>query len=1814
MQIALLFRRSRSFDFFAYRNTAVRALTTILFALLFALAAVAAEDCTEEQEPNDRPEDAQTFTNAFCVDGSISDSNQAIFSWTVDTEASKRPWLVELSGPEGQETRLQIHRLEEPGDANNPAVIGPELAALVTPAGSNTVQRANFFITPGTWMIGVSTSAGAGGAYHVSFNSTAALSDGVSADNSSAETALPVAAEFNLQSILEKSDSWFNWQLSGIDARKRWTLTATAPIGASVGLDLQTSDGKPILAATQIKEGRLELPDIGLPPGTYRVHLKSEEAQAYPFALFSASQGPRSPGREEEPNDNVLSARPLTLGQPMTGRISQPGDVDTYVLPAAAAGQLLNIQLGGESKAIKRLCMSGADGSLLQCREGVMPNLTDIVVTEANRYFIVTGGPSPDATYDLIARVAGQATADAESEPNDTGEQADRLAEPNMRGRFAGEDADFFRFTVSDNKLRKFQLTGEAAASMEVTDLNGVASARVERRADAAGKPTSDPLQLADLALAPGEYLLIVKGRDGDYVIASEAVQAAEKAGPPPEREPNDELDQAQALEQDGPITGTLSTDSDIDQYRISLRTPQAIAIHLDTNESCPVEFSLNWTSWSGKRAITTVRGKGFVYPARLEAGDYIIALQQKAPCATPGAYAVWYDAMPDLGDVGDIEPNDYFGSARPLSPELKVAGTVGQFEDEDWFRLPLVENDVTVTIIPTGDVEITLTDGKATSSFQLSQPTEIASGDKGERVQGTVPAGAAAAIRVKGRGNYTLAVVMGDGSGPSASKSDQAPGPQDISPRPSSEDGSLKLQLAFESTQAAAYWHRGQRIQGKLTLVNGASKPMEASLSATALQPGWQLKLPEKATVGANETATIPVTLEIPPDAFAARSVRVAVLVKSGALLLASTNVDFAVGIAAPPIGDHLMFALPDELLGGFNAAWNALGGTITEPDPGGDEDTLVNINDGLGSNAGYIVDAAKLPRTITVHFGGDKTWPVRGMTINPQTPGVPPTEYIGNFELLLSADGTKFERVLTGVVSTEPREQPFVLPQAINAKAAQLRILSNHDGNLGNVALSEWKVIVDPKVSVGSGLDLADTLRGGHIVWSDPLISDETRIIKGVLEAGGKGPVVSTPAGVAPHFTVGFHEDRAARISELEWIDTEPELEASTFPSVIVEASTETPLGPWKALGEWKLDATTPSIKTFDSPVWARFLRFTSTQAAGEGGEKMQFPTKLRVTESANDDHYRSILGEWGQYATESSYEKNLPAPAAAKPESDDNDTREKAETLHLEQLVSGRVEIGRDVDWYKIAQPEGLDLLTIELGGEPTIGAEITLTDEAGKPVSLIENSGTPRKAELQARVDGNKTYYLQVVQPPHTVMIAYDTSASLLAFIPIIHNALEVFAAGVNAGQEAVNFMPFDSPAMLPDFTDQQAILKQALANDDRASTTSGLEGTSIAAMRALSNRRGTRALLVVTDAASSTTGAVTDMWRMIDQTRPRIFAAHIGSLDDPLREKQTMQDLSLANGGHYASSRSQSELDVAFERVAAWLRRPASYTLIAKAGKAAPPEPGQLVVASTLTPPTNGEVAAVVQEGGNALEIVLDASGSMLKRMDGRRRIEIARASLGKLVTAELKPDDPVALRVFGHDRPGSCETALALPLGPLDPTAMTEVVNGIVPQNLAKTPIAASLREVANDLQEATGNKTVILLTDGEETCGGDPRAEISALASRNIQVRVNIVGFAVDDPALKREFQEWARIGGGRYFDAANANDLDDAIKAATELPYTVYDSSGNVAAQGSVDGSAIAIPAGHYRVEIASTPPQIFTDVMIKEKEVTKLNASKI
>lgn len=241
----------------------------------------------------------------------------------------------------------------------------------------------------------------------------------------------------------------------------------------------------------------------------------------------------------------------------------------------------------------------------------------------------------------------------------------------------------------------------------------------------------------------------------------------------------------------------------------------------------------------------------------------------------------------------------------------------------------------------------------------------------------------------------------------------------------------------------------------------------------------------------------------------------------------------------------------------------------------------------------------------------------------------------------------------------------------------------------------------------------------------------------------------------------------------------------------------------------------------------------------------------------------------------------------------------------------------------------------------------------------------------------------------------------------------------------------------------------------------------------------------------------------------------------------------------------------------------------------------------------VTPsPLPGALRVVAAEGAagtgapGAVELILDASGSMLQRLNGQRRIEIARDTLTQLVTEVLPAGTPYALRVFGHRRPDACDTELLAPLAPLEPGAAARALGGVQARNLAKTPIAASLARVADDLAGVEGPALVILVTDGEETCGGDPAAAIQALRQAGFEVRVNIVGFAIDEFALREQFARWAELGGGAYFDAQSAKALAAALRQSLQVPFTVFDPAGRRVASGIVDGEALELPAGEYRL----------------------------
>ena len=84
------------------------------------------------------------------------------------------------------------------------------------------------------------------------------------------------------------------------------------------------------------------------------------------------------------------------------------------------------------------------------------------------------------------------------------------------------------------------------------------------------------------------------------------------------------------------------------------------------------------------------------------------------------------------------------------------------------------------------------------------------------------------------------------------------------------------------------------------------------------------------------------------------------------------------------------------------------------------------------------------------------------------------------------------------------------------------------------------------------------------------------------------------------------------------------------------------------------------------------------------------------------------------------------------------------------------------------------------------------------------------------------------------------------------------------------------------------------------------------------------------------------------------------------------------------------------------------------------------------------------------------------------------------------------------------------------------------------------TPITYVIKLVAEDLaKEDAKPRTVILVSDGKETCEGDPCATATALAEADASLVVHTIGFAVDT-AAKYQLQCIARVARGRYLTPA--------------------------------------------------------------------------
>lgn len=187
--------------------------------------------------------------------------------------------------------------------------------------------------------------------------------------------------------------------------------------------------------------------------------------------------------------------------------------------------------------------------------------------------------------------------------------------------------------------------------------------------------------------------------------------------------------------------------------------------------------------------------------------------------------------------------------------------------------------------------------------------------------------------------------------------------------------------------------------------------------------------------------------------------------------------------------------------------------------------------------------------------------------------------------------------------------------------------------------------------------------------------------------------------------------------------------------------------------------------------------------------------------------------------------------------------------------------------------------------------------------------------------------------------------------------------------------------------------------------------------------------------------------------------------------------------------------------------------------------------------------------------------IYDASGSMWGEMGSSTKMQIAAEVLGKAVDG-LSDDQPIGLVAYGHRTKGDCEDVeFLVNVGSGTKAAVNKAVAGIKP--LGKTPLAYSALQVIDHLKTSGTKATMILITDGIESCGGNICDVIKAAKAEGIDFRLHIIGFGLKGEDTGQLVCA-AEAGDGKYFNAEDAADLGDVLTEATTT--TVDDPDGNV------------------------------------------------
>ena len=1605
----------------------------------------------------------------------------------------------------------------------------------------------------------------------------------------------------NSPNSLELGESFSGHLLKGDRDHLAFDLQADMHLDLSIAVEssgkfsielLRSSDKKETLLLRRKSDNQGFKEDaLALAKGRYLLVLKREDARdaPIPYSVLLTDGAPQRPNREVEPNDTPDTAMPL----PDSLRVSAtatPDDMDVYQfsVPDDKAEHLWRVFTVGA----KRIQLKDSEATIADIQATGRRSMVDALALTPGEYLVTVRA---EGDYMLRVMDLGPRPSDFEGEPNNKAADGQRLEfGSGVRGGFTDQkDIDYYLFRLDAASSIEIKIHPAGDGRMDVKLFRG----RHQPGKRIMFEPGDAPYTFQS-NLPAGDWALAVRALDPSvqetYEVSVERLPALSGS------EPDDTPLDAMKLPRDGDFADSVGAFDDADQVFIPLPKGEGQAALVCNSASKRNPGLWRLYNWSDSSKITDVRQGIAIFSYGPELGGAVRLGMDGTEWKIPYDCSMRFPPIAAPPPVTSVSLNDPEPSADgeltlTLAHGETRRATINAEGPEPRFALDLEDGDMAfvscrdgngATLAPSSRVW-NITGAKAPTKDLLGdlraivseiEPMIVLSRTYATRLtEGVLPLDIDCTLY--GVNDLSRPTDMGppaefrlfettvqNGADETASPAKPPPpGLEALIMRETPDkqaEGDLPVTISLGTMpELAAFSEAGQRFTVQATVTSEADAVLPITVLFNITGEGWRIAANREVfDLAPGTSKTVTAEISAPPWLAPSLSPSLVVRADSGAAFNAVLS-ELSISPSAVPLQPFTHWEAPEALRGGLNVLHYKLGARLIDWDGKVPDERMQKVESGLHDGLAPHIPSINIPVegiTFRLAAGAD----IAGVMIQLRsTTG--PEKWPAEVEVFLPEGESGWRRIATKALKSIHAPQYLVFDQAVNTDRLRF-VFPRCNFKCNQAWVQEIQVIAVP----GSHpedlppINAADPELGGHVVWANHNLSGNWNdgLLIAVPSASNPGWSSSAPILQA---TVAFHQNRAALLQALNWVG-DPD-DTARIAEAQVEASVVGPNGPWTALGRLPapLLGEDRSTLAFDPPIWARYLRLSfettpkETRFGPDAIEAIEVPG-TSVVSLWEDDQPRAA------YEAANQIKPTVPVAPVGGP------TRETAVSLPLVTPVQSSVVIERNEDWWLLQVPEGRPY-------------GLRLEFESSRPLVVAELLNAQNQAVALEPVDGEKVleailvpgeYALRIYEPPRSVVISWDTSGSVSHYIPRTLAAVRTWGRSLQPGRDALQLLPFGPDGfLLEEWAESPESLEPVLRNLPEEKSSASEVAMQIAS-EALSGRRGARGIVIMTDAE---TGMNPKLWPKMLEAMPRVVALSVDS--NSRQNAAVMMDWANVNGGLFQRVVGPLGLADSLDLANALFRAPKAYSMTATLEELVEVE-GE---ASLTISPALDAASAV-----GAVELILDASGSMLQRMEGRRRIDIAHDALTDLISNTLPEGTPFAFRAFGL-KEDACLTELVISLGPLDRETAAEAIAGVPAINLAKTAIADSLHAAASDLADTNPPRVIVLVTDGEETCKGDPEAAIAELRASGLDARVNIVGFAIDDAALAETFAAWAEVGGGTYFDANGAEALKHSIAEALQPQFditrTYLDGRTEVVGHATL-GEQVTVPAGQLTI----------------------------